>query len=132
MSSNNRSNALLVELLIVVIFFMLAATVLLQVFTASRNQTDRAELIANTLIDAQNIADTLYAADDPEKALADMGFSQNGDAWILSDDAILATVKLSADEHAGGVFWKQDLTITDDKGEILVHLPCSHYREVTP
>jgi hypothetical protein len=43
MKNHSHSNALLVELLIVVLFFMLASTVLLQLFTAARTQSQRAE-----------------------------------------------------------------------------------------
>ena len=133
MRSNNRSNALLVELLIVVIFFMLAATVLLQVFTAARNQVDRAEMIADTLIDAQNVADTLYASDDPKQALSELGFQTQDEAsWTLSQGDITSSVALSVEDREGGAFWRHDLTVTDGAGNVIVELPGSRYREVTP
>ena len=79
MKKANRSNALLVELLIVVIFFMLAATVLLQVFTASRNQGRIAGAINDSLVEAQNVADRLYAAEGDEAGLLQaMGFETKG------------------------------------------------------
>ena len=67
MKTHNRSNALLVELMIVILFFMLSATILLQVFAASTNQSRNADITTRALTGAQNTADRLYAAPDAQK-----------------------------------------------------------------
>ena len=94
MKNNHHSNALLVEFLIVVLFFMLASTVLLQLFTAARNQSTMAEDLtrANTL--AQNLAETLYASSAMEDTLEGLGFSQNAEKWIFTDGELTAVVEL--------------------------------------
>ena len=58
MKNHSHSDALLVELLIVVLFFMLASTVLLQLFTAARTQSQRAEDLSEATLLAQNLAET--------------------------------------------------------------------------
>ncbi len=83
MKTGNRSNALLVELMIVIMFFMLTTSVLLEVFAKARKMSARAELLTNSLVIAQNTADRLYAADDPEKTLTEMNFSKDGDLSLI-------------------------------------------------
>ena len=70
MRNRNRSNVLLVEILIAVLFFMLSAAVLVRVFVTSRNLTVRSGVEAKALVEAQNVAEALYAAGDPEELLA--------------------------------------------------------------
>ena len=72
MGGKNRSNVLLVEILIAVLFFMLSATVLVRVFVTARNMTLRAGVETQALAEAQNVAETLYAAEDPAEALEQM------------------------------------------------------------
>ena len=126
MRSGNRSNALLVELLIVVMFFMLASTVLLQVFAAARNQSTRAELITRTLAEAQNIADRLYAADDPEELLNSLGFDQQSDLWLQQDETRQIEVQITDETDEYGTFRRQEVRVTSD-GKTLFTLPCSRW-----
>ncbi len=81
MSNRNRSNVLLLEILIAVLFFMLSATVLVKVFVTARNMTVRSGVQSAAIAEAQNVAETLYAADDIEQTLADQGFSSYHGAW---------------------------------------------------
>ena len=83
-NSNNRSNVLLVEILIAVLFFMLSATVLVRVFATSRNMTVRSGAETAALAEAQNVAEAIYAADDVEGSLGDMGFILSHGAWTKS------------------------------------------------
>ena len=131
MKSNNRSNALLVELLIVVLFFMLAATVLLQVFAAARQQGARAELLSSAAAGAQNVAETMAAAESPEDALQAMGFTRDGEDWMLAAEKCQTRVSTRREDTASGVMLRQTVTVTAD-GETLLSLPCSRYEEVRP
>ena len=81
MGNNNRSNVLLVEILIAVLFFMLSATVVVQVFVTARNLTVKAGVETRALAEAQNVAETLYAAKDADAALAAMDFRSAHGAW---------------------------------------------------
>ena len=81
MKSGNRSNVLLVEILIAVLFFMLSATVLVRVFVTARNMTVRSGVESVAIAEAQNVAETIYAADDIDQALAGMQFRGASGAW---------------------------------------------------
>ena len=131
MKTGNRGNALLVELLIVVMFFMLASTVLLRMFSAARDQGRQAELMTRALNEAQNVADTLYAAADPEAALESLGFVREGEAWALegADYTVLATS--SVEDREEGRMRAQAVRVTA-AGETVCSLPCSRYEEGRP
>ncbi len=131
MKTTSRSNALLVELLIVVLFFMLASTVLLQVFATARNQSARAELLAEAATQAQNVAEELYAAAEPDQALAGMGFAQQDGLWTREGKGFTTAVTLSREETAAGVMHRQQVQVTAG-GETLLTLPVSRYEEVRP
>ncbi len=136
MRKTNRSNALLVELMIVVIFFMLASTVLLRVFTESRNQGQRAGAINEALVAAQNTADRLYAAEDGAngaiKALKEMGFQADAaSGWFLENEEYRLTVYLNTEDRDAGLM--QQATVTAYQGDLaLFSLPVARYEEAQP
>ena len=129
MRSGSRSNALLVELMIVVMFFMIAATVLLRVFVSSRNQSDRAELITTSIAAAQNTADRLYAAEDPEAELQSLGFVQENGVWVLTAERYQLVASVTEEAEPAGIFRRQSVRVSAD-GETLYELPCSRWQEV--
>ena len=129
MKSNNRSNALLVELLIVVMFFMLSATVLLQVFSTARNQSNRAGMLIEALNETQSVADRLYIARDAEAALADMGFSQQNNEWSLDKNGYTITVTASEESAPNGVMNRFEVRAVQND-EALLTLPVARYWEV--
>ncbi|MBQ9030610.1 MAG: hypothetical protein IJ106_04045 [Parasporobacterium sp.] len=128
MKRSGRSNALLVELLIVVMFFMLAATFLMQMFSAARMQGEQAEVLNQALVEAQNIAERLYAAREPEQALKEMGFAPEDGVWHRKDADLLSEVKLSEEEMAAGRMHRQSVRIFRN-GELLIELPVAKYEE---
>ena len=139
MGSRNRSNVLLVEILIAVLFFMLSATVLVQVFAAARNMTVRAGVETQALAEAQNVAEALYAADDPEAALEAMQFKLYHGAWSRSDGDITLYVEGEDNPTEAGVIWSgtvrafyhsRDLNQARQEDDELFALPCARYREV--
>ena len=105
MRNNNRSNILLVEILIAVLFFMLSATVLVRVFVAARNMTVRAGVETQALAEAQNVAEALYAADDPDAALENMQFKLYHGAWSRSDGDYTLYVEGAEKPADAGVSW---------------------------
>ena len=131
MKSGNRSNALLVELLIVVLFFMLAATVLLQVFSTARNLSAQSGRLAQALTEAQNVAERLVAAGEPEAELSRLGFQKQDDRWLLSGEEFDTVVTLSAEDMPYGVMLRQQIQVLRE-GEQLLSLPVSRYQEVRP
>lgn len=132
MRTANRSNALLVELLIVVLFFMLSSTVLLQVFSKAHSLSARAEVTAQVVTDAQNVADQLYAAADAEALLKRLGFEQAEDAWRRAGDGYQTAVTLRSEHTAAGVLARHEIVIVSAAGEELLRLPCVRYQEAQP
>ena len=128
MKSGNRSNALLVELLIVVMFFMLSSTVLLQVFSTARSQSALSGKLIQALNAAQDMADRLYAAEDAESALKEMGCSQEEGMWRLPGQDYDLTVSITNEEQPFGELHRYRVQAVSN-GETLVDLPAARYQE---
>lgn len=129
MKSSNHSNALLIELLIVVLFFMISATVLLRLFADARMQSRKAEILADATVQAQNVAEQLYAADDREAKLLSLGFAAQEGAYTLSEEEFTISVHLEKEDKPGGILFR-DMVVIDLEGETMLTLPCLRYEEV--
>ena len=131
MRSGNQSKALLVELLIVVLFFMLSATVLLRVFSTARNQSARAGILVDALNETQNVADRLYAAQDTDTALGEMGFSRQEGIWRLDESDYAITVTANQEAAPNGTMARYEVRAVQNE-DVLLTLPVARYREVQP
>ncbi len=130
MKSGSRSNALLVELLIVVMFFMLTTTVLLEVFAKANSFNNRSELLTTSMVEAQNLADLLYRAEDAEKLLQDQGFAAKENVWSKEEKTYRMEVLVTPEEDETGIYRRQEVRVfSDDK--MIYSLPCSRW-EVKP
>ncbi|MBQ6374296.1 MAG: hypothetical protein IJJ45_07410 [Clostridia bacterium] len=138
MGNNNRSNVLLVEILIAVLFFMLASTVVVQVFVTARNLAVKAGVETRALAEAQNVAEALCAADDPDAALEAMSFRSAHGAWTRAGDAYTLYVEGDQTDTDAGTLWQgsvrafYDLRNVDQARQVdeeLFSLPCVVYRE---
>ena len=138
MRNRNRSNVLLVEILIAVLFFMLSATVLVRVFVTARNMTVRSGVQSEALVEAQNVAEALYAADDADALLSGMEFVSSHGAWSKNyGDYSLYVVGQTRETDSGEIwqgtvsaFYKvrnPDANRAED--EELFSLPCAQYTE---
>ena len=125
---HNRSNALLVELLIVIMFFMLSSTILLEVFGKAHGMSEKAEAMADAVVEAQNTADLLYLSDAPEETLLEAGFAKEEDSWTRSVGTYLLEVTLHSEESETGIIhYSQVAAVLGD--ETLVTLPVARYEE---
>ena len=133
MRKRNRTNVLLVEILIVLLFFMLSATVLMQVFASARNMTVLAGIQTRALGEAQNVAEALYASDDMEEALEDMGFMSAHGAWTCDYDEFILYVALDEEHTDSGIMENGNIyafySKQKDSSE-LFNLPLARYRGV--
>jgi type II secretory pathway pseudopilin PulG len=129
MKKNNSSNALLIELLIVVLFFMISATVLLQLFSSARSQSAKAESLSLATVEAQNIAEQLYASDDGEALLLSEGFRQTENGWEKEENGLLTIVSLDHESTESGILHTGTIVLSLN-GETLLTLPCTRYEEV--
>ena len=137
MHNKSGSNVLLVEILMAVLFFMLSATVLVQVFAAARNLTVRSGVETLALAEAQNIADTLYSADDPDAALEELEFISSHGAWSRDYGEYSLYVTGEAVPTDAGEFWRgsvsafyklRDPDVARQSDEELFSLPCTRYK----
>ena len=139
MGNRNRSNVLLVEILIAVLFFMLSATVLIQVFATARGMTRKAGVENLALVEAQNVAETLVAADDVDAAMEKMEFRLYHGAWSRSYGDFTLYVESQDTPADAGVLWtgsvrafyrNRNANEARQEDEELFALPCARYREV--
>lgn len=133
MGKGNQLNTLLVEIMIAVLFFALSSTVILETFVVTRNQSRLADVYNVALMEAQNIADKLYAADDVDETLKQAGFTQDGDVWTYTEAIYNLRVTVTEEETAAGVLLNAEVSAVHQDDAILT-LPCSRYipREVRP
>ncbi len=139
MKNRNRSNVLLVEILFAVLFFMLSATVIVNVFGASRNMTVRSGVASRAVQEAQNVAEAIYATDDVEQLMQDMGFSSAHGTWLKDSGDYSLFVSGGTQSTGVGEIWKGSVSAfynlrnpddTRPENEQLFELPCARYREV--
>ena len=152
MKKHSAANVLLIELLTVILFFMLGSVILIQVFGKSHELSVRSRIEIDALNDAQNVADSLYAARDPEECLTRLGFTGTGEAgaqgtgaeeaasgetgtgeereWLLIKEDYTVRVRCSTLPAGSGTLLQMEVAcVREDKGEEkeLIVLPCSKY-----
>ena len=133
MKEGSRANALLVELLLVIFFFMISAAVLVQVFADAKLKSRTAHATNATMLEAQNIAEDLYAAEDPDAVLAGYGFTAEGDAWVLQKEGYQLKVTFREEETASGTLKTYDVAGIEGEKTLLT-LPSTRFipKEVSP
>ena len=132
MKSRSRSNTLLIELLLVIFFFMCSAGILVQIFASAKLKSKTAHTINASMLAAENIAEDLYASDDPGAVLASYGFTARDGSWELQKDGYLLKVVSQSEETESGTL--RSYEITGVQGEqMLITLPSTRYipREVS-
>ena len=133
MKEGSRANALLVELLLVIFFFMISAAILVQVFADAKLKSRTAHATNASMLEAQNIAEDLYAAEDPDAMLNAYGFTSKDGVLILERDGYFLKVTVREQETEAGVLRTYDVSgVEGDK--TLLTLPSTRYipKEVSP
>ena len=133
MKEGSRANALLVELLLVIFFFMISAAVLVQVFADAKLKSRTAHATNATMLEAQNIAEDLYASEDPDAVLTGYGFIAEGDAWVLQKEGYQLKVTFREEETASGTLKTYDVAGIEGEKTLLT-LPSTRFipKEVSP
>ena len=142
MKEGSRANALLVELLLVIFFFMIAAAILVQVFADAKLKSRTANAYNETMLEAQNIAEDLYASDDADTVLTGYGFATQDGSWVLEKDGYSLKVTLKEEETDAGLLRTYDVSGIEkshdssgaEKETVLLTLPSTRYipKEVSP
>jgi len=133
MKEGSRANALLVELLLVIFFFMISAAILVQVFADAKLKSRTAHATNASMLEAQNIAEDLYAAEDPDAVLNAYGFAEKDGTMILEKDGYFLKVTVREQETESGVLKTYDVSgVEGDK--TLLTLPSTRFipKEVSP
>lgn len=133
MKHRSRANALLVELVLVIFFFVLGSSVLVQLFSDAKHKSRQAKASNDSLIYAQNVAEELYGAEDPEDWLGRNGFSRADGGWTYEGDGYSLFVTENSEDMEGGVLRVFTISSRGD-GKDLFSLPSARYlpKEVSP
>ena len=126
MGKGNQLNTLLVEIMIAVLFFALSSTVVLETFVVTRNQSRMANVCDEALVEAQNIADRLYATGDISGTLEQAGFTQDGQVWTLQMDEYVLRVTAQEETTTTGVLLDAEVSAIYNEDTLLT-LPCVRY-----
>ena len=105
-----------------ILFFLLSFSVLLEVFTAAYRQSMESERISRAMLEAQDLADRLYAAEDTETLLSSLGFTHTGGQWILEQDEMTLTAETDTERYGSGMFCRQAVRASDPQGNVIVEL----------
>jgi len=140
MTKRNRSDYLLIEILIAVFFLMLTLTVLVRVFSVSRNMAVRSQVETEALSEAQNIVERLYGCEDPAPVLEELGFVSSHGSWTRYHNDYQLMVAGDNVPLEGGRLWEGNVYayVSDQREENqgrqeaieLFMLPCVWYRGV--
>jgi hypothetical protein len=103
-----------------------------QIFASAKLKSRTAHIINASMLEAENIAEDLYASDDPDAVLASYGFTARDGSWELQKDGYLLKVVPQSEETESGTL--RSYEITGVQGEkTLITLPSTRYipREVS-
>ena len=126
MGKGNQLNTLLVEIMIAVFLFACSSTVVLRTFVVTRNQSREAGIYDTALMEAQNIADRLYASADYEVVLEQAGFTRDEQGWTLAQEDYDLRVTTAQETTSAGVLLRAEV-IALHRDEALLTLPCVRY-----
>jgi hypothetical protein len=118
---------------------MLSATVLVKVFVTARNMTVRSGVESVAIADAQNVAESLYAAEDADQLLQQMGFRSSHGSWTLDRGDYTLYVEGQTMPTEAGQLWSgkvsayyklRDPDAVRQEDEELFSLTCTRYEGV--
>ena len=126
MKHESRANTLLIELLLVILCFMIASVTLVEMFANAKQKSTLAKATSDAALETQNIAETLYATEDPEKEIAELGFEKGEEGWTLERDDYSLLITDGSEETGAGTIRALTVTALRD-GEKLVEIPSTRY-----
>ena len=129
-----RGNIVLIELVIVLIFFSLSQAVLVQVFAAAQQKTSHSRLMNDALLAAQDTAEQLSQADDPEALLGALGYQLDGGLYRYDAPAGFSlTAQVSRLTQPGGTLTSVQLSAAQgDAALFTLPVQCYSPGEVQP
>ena len=116
----------MVEIMIAVLFFALSSTIVLETFVVTHNQSRMAGIYDELLMEAQNLADRIYASEDPAEMLRQEGFERNDQGYTHAEQYYVIDISTEREEMIGGRFVDARINVYHND-ELLISLPCSRY-----
>ena len=118
---------LLIEFVIVILFFSLSQVVLVQVFAGSQFLTKENEDLNYAVLELQDLAEQLFASDNPEQTLLDNGFTKENEKYVNPvRRGIHVAVAVEKKEQPGGSLVEIVLAANLDETELMT-IPCVRY-----
>ena len=108
-----------------------------RVFSTARTLTVRSGVETKALVQAQNVVETLYAADDVEATLTEMEFRNSHGVWTRSYGDFSLYVSGAAIATEAGELWQGEVraflsqideTAARKQAEEMFSLPCTRYK----
>lgn len=126
MNGGRSQRTLLVEIMIAVLFFALCATVLMKTFATANEYGNRAGADSAALLKAQDLAERLYAAEEPQRLLENCGFTQADGLWRCESEECILEVELAEETAPAGILRTVKIRALRG-GKVIVELPCVRY-----
>ena len=126
MSESRSQRTLLMEIMIAVLFFALCATVLMKTFATAHEYGNRAGADGAALLEAQDLAERLYAAAEPQALLRDCGFTQEDGRWRRKNGDCILEVELAEENALAGLLRTAQILVLRG-GKTIVEIPCVRY-----
>lgn len=125
-------NVLLIELIIVIFFFSLSAVVTLQAFVRAYEETLQSRQYTRALTIAQDWAELLFAADDPEATLLQAGWHATTGGYETQQEDYHLSVSLEQSQQDAGVTRRMRVTVVppgwdDEQENQVISLPVARY-----
>jgi Tfp pilus assembly protein PilE len=126
MRTDRNRNNLLVEIMVAVLFFALCSGVILETFVAAREFEQRSRVETEALVRMQNVSERVYAAQNAEECLTEIGFRQKDGVWTLDGEECTFEVAVSREETEAGVIRRTVVRAIYD-GEMILEIPGARY-----
>ena len=147
MKTGSRSNIVLVELLIVILFFMLGSTLVMKKKKKAFSLSHKAGVEAQSVTEAQNLADMMMAENNWDEALESFGYSrmegyagteeqawrpestagaEKEHGWHTISGEIYIRLCWSEKKTKAGVLLDGQISIQRGE-EVLISIPCVKY-----
>ena len=126
MSGNRNQNNLLLEIMIAVLFFALCSGIILETFAAAGEYEARSRAGAEALVQMQNITERIYASEDAEACLEELGFEISDGLWRLDGAECAFELTLEHEKTSAGAIRRTRIRAVRD-GETVLEIPGARY-----
>ena len=122
----SKATLTLMEQTVMLLVFALAAALCVRIFVYADQTSRRYEARDRAVLEAQNLAERLYAEDDAAAELSRSGFAEMGESWVLTEKDYTLEAVINEETQESGIL--RVVTITGKMGDKeLFSIPSSRY-----